>query len=73
MAEIKIFDVDAKPVQVNLGPSRIKFSYHGNQFIVVWQLKPYLCDTGSHNWAHCTIIVTAACYVTMEAEVCSLL
>jgi hypothetical protein len=45
MAEIQTFVVDAKPAPVNLEQSTVKF---GNQVIVVWHLKPYLCMGECH-------------------------
>jgi hypothetical protein len=71
MADFQTSEVDAKPAPVNLGLSRVKFSNNGNQTIVVWQWKQYLCN--SSNCTHCLTIVTIVGDVTMETKVRSLL
>jgi hypothetical protein len=48
MAETVTSEVDAKPSPVRLGLLRGTFGNHGNQNIVVWQLKPYFCTNKSH-------------------------
>jgi hypothetical protein len=47
MAEVQSSEVDDKPVPVSLGLLRVQFGNHGNQTIVVWKLKPYLCNKWS--------------------------
>jgi hypothetical protein len=57
MADVQTSVVYAKPVPASLGLSRVMFSNHDNQTILVWQLKPYLCNSWSHSWTYCWLVV----------------
>jgi hypothetical protein len=73
MVKVRISEMDIKPAPVSLKLSKVKFGCHGNQTIIVWQLKPYKCSNGSHSWTHCLTTVTIVGDVTMETKVCRLL
>jgi hypothetical protein len=64
--------VDAKRAPVILGLSRVQSGNYGNQFIVVWQLKPYLCNSESRSWTPCLTSVTMVDDLTMEFNICSI-
>jgi hypothetical protein len=40
MAEVQTSTMDAKSAPVSLALSVVNFGNHGNQIIIVWQLKP---------------------------------
>jgi hypothetical protein len=60
--------VDEKPAPFSVSLSKVKFGNHGNQTTLVWQLKPYLCNSGYHSWTCCLTTATMVDYVTMEAK-----
>jgi hypothetical protein len=68
MVDIETSDLDSKLTLVNLWLWRVKFGNHGNQTILVWELKPYLFSSGSH----CLTTVTMVGDIIMETKVCSL-
>jgi hypothetical protein len=58
MADDRSSEVDAKLAPVSLGLWMVTFGNHGNQTIIVRQLKRYFCDNGSHTWTHCLSTVS---------------
>jgi hypothetical protein len=69
MAVVQTSEKDAKAEPVSLGLSRVKFDNHGNQIIVMRQLKPHLRNTGSHSLTRCLTIATRTGDVTVKSKV----
>jgi hypothetical protein len=55
---VRTSEVDAKLAPVRVEQWRVKFGNHGYQTILMWLLKPFLCNSGSHTCTYCVSTVT---------------
>jgi hypothetical protein len=68
MRYVRTSEVDAKLAPVRVEQWRVKFGNYGYQTILMWLLKPFLCNSGSHTCICCVSRVIKVGDVTMETK-----